>query len=129
MTLFRKGEPREAWEIDDEGAIGDIEAARQIRDICNSVAGSAERVAVLFYGASNATKKREIDRFERAKKSAEKKVEQISDKLLRDEAIHQILNFCMKANDIESAERLFHQLQTTLIKKTVISEHPMFRDS
>jgi hypothetical protein len=129
MTWFRKGKPREPWEIDNNGAVGDIETARQVREICNSVAGSAERVAVLFYGPSNETKKREIDRFERAKKRAEKKVEQISDKLLRDEAIHQILNFCMKANDIESAERLFHQLQTPLIKTIVISEHPMFRNS
>jgi pentatricopeptide repeat protein len=128
MTWFRKDEPREAWEIDDEGAIDDIKAARQIREICNSVSGSAERVAVLFYGPNNKSKKREIDRYKRARKLAEKKVEQISDKLLRDTALNQILNFCMKANDIESAEKLFHQLQTTMIKENVISEHPIFRD-
>jgi pentatricopeptide repeat protein len=128
MTWFRKEEPREAWEIDDEGAIDDIKAARQIREICNSVSGSAERVAVLFYGPNNKSKKREIDRYKRARKLAEKKVEQISDKLLRDTALNQILNFCMKANDIESAEKLFHQLQTTMIKENVISEHPIFRD-
>jgi pentatricopeptide repeat protein len=128
MTWFRKDEPRETWENHDEEAIDDIKAVRQIREICNSVAGSAERVALLFYGPTNKTKKREIDRYERARKLAEKKVEQISDKLLRDTAINQILNFCMKANDIESAEKLFHQLQTTMIKKTVISEHPIFRD-
>ena len=114
---FRKGgEPREAWEIDDERSIGDIEAARQIREICNSVAGSAEKVAGLFYGPNNRTKKREMDRYERAKKRAEKKVEQISDELLRDAAIYQILNFCMKANDVESSEKLYHQLQSTMIK-------------
>ena len=128
MTWFRKGEPGETWEIDDEGTVGDIEAARQIRDICNSVADSAERVAVLFYGPNNKTKKREIDRYERAKKFAEKKVEQISDELLRDAAIYQILNVCMKANDIESAEKLFHRLQTTTIKEAVIGEYPIFRD-
>jgi pentatricopeptide repeat protein len=128
MTWFRKDEPRAAWENDDQGAIDDIKAVRQIREICNSVADSAERVAVLFYGPTNKTKKREIDRYERTRKLAEKRVEQISDKLLRDTAINQILNFCMKANDIESAEKLFHQLQTTMIKKTVITEHPIFRD-
>jgi hypothetical protein len=73
MTWFRKDEPREAWEIDDEGAIDDIKAARQIREICNSVSGSAERVAVLFYGPNNKSKKREIDRYKRARKLAEKK--------------------------------------------------------
>jgi len=125
---FRKVEPREAWEIDDERSIGDIEAARQICEICNSVAGSAERVAVLFYGPNIKTKVREMDRYERARKRAEKKLEQISDELLRDAAIFQILNLCMKANDVESAEKLFHQLQTTMIKGIVISEHPIFGD-
>jgi hypothetical protein len=72
---FRKREPREAWEMDDERSIGDIEAARHIREICNSVAGSAEKVAGLFYGPNNKTKEREMDRYERAKKRAEKKVE------------------------------------------------------
>jgi hypothetical protein len=94
---FRKVEPREAWEIDDERSIGDIETARQIREICNSVAGSAEGVAVLFYGPNINTKVHEMDRYERAKKRAEKKLEQISEELLRDAAIFQILNFCMKA--------------------------------
>ena len=70
MTWFRKGEPREAWEIDDEGSVGDIEVARQIREICNSVAESAEAVSVLYYGPSTETKKRQIDRYERAKKDS-----------------------------------------------------------
>ena len=127
MTWFRKGEPpREAWEIDDEGSVGDIDVARQIREICNSVAESADAVSVLYYGPSTETKKRQIDRYERAKKRAEKKLEQISDELLRDTAIYQVLNLCMKATDVESAERLFHQLQTTMIKRIAMSEHPMF---
>ena len=74
MTWFRKGEPREAWEIDDGGSVGDIEVARQIREICNSVAESAEAVSVLYYGPSTETKKRQIDRYERAKKRAEKQL-------------------------------------------------------
>jgi ectoine hydroxylase-related dioxygenase (phytanoyl-CoA dioxygenase family) len=126
MTWLRKAELREVWEIDDEGSLGDIGVARQIREICNSVADSAEAVSVLYFGPSTETKKRQIDRYERAKKRAEKKTEQISDKLLRDTAICQILDFCMKANDVESAERLFHQLQTTTMKKIAIAEHPMF---
>jgi hypothetical protein len=34
----------------------------------------------------------------------------------------------MKAKDVESAEKLYHQLQSTMIKRTVIGEHPIFRD-
>ena len=127
MTWLNKSEPTEAWEIEDEEKIGDIELARQIREICNSVADSAEAVSVLYYGPSTETKKREIDRYERAKKRAEKNIEQISDELLRDTAIYQVLNFCMKAGDVENAERLFHQIQTAWITEHVKSEHPMFR--
>ena len=65
----------------------------------------------------------------RAKKRAGRKIEQISDELLRDTAIYQVLHFCMKARDVENAERLFHQIQTARITELVKSEHPMFRDS
>ena len=111
MTWLKKSEPTEAWEIEDEGKIGDLKLASQIREICNSVADSAEAVSVLYYGPSTVTKKRQIDRYERAKKRAEKKIEQISDKSVRDSAIYQVLDFCMKARDVENAERLFHQIQ------------------
>ena len=57
MRWFRKDGPKEAWEIDDQGPVGDIEAARKVREICSSVASSAERVAVLFYGPIDRTKK------------------------------------------------------------------------
>jgi hypothetical protein len=128
MTWLRKSEPTEAWEIEDEENIGDIELARQIREICNSVGDSAEAVFVLYYGPRTEGQVREIDRYERAKKRAEKKIEQISDELLRDTAIYQVLNFCMKARDVENAERLFHRIQTARIAELVKSEHPMFRD-
>jgi pentatricopeptide repeat protein len=129
MTWLKKREPTEAWEIKDEERMGDIELARQIRQICNSVADSAEAVSVLYYSPSTETKKREIDRYERAKERAEKNIEQISDELLRDTAIYQVLNFCMKARDVETAETLFHQIQTARLAELVKSEHPMFRDS
>ena len=50
MTWLKKSEPTEAWEIEDEGKIGDLKLASQIREICNSVADSAEAVSVLYYG-------------------------------------------------------------------------------
>ena len=126
MTWLKKGDASEAWEIEDEGKTGDLKLASQIREICNSVADSAEAVFVLYYGPSTETKKRQIDRYERAKKCAEKKIEQILDKSVRDTAISQVLNFCMKARDVENAERLFRQIQTAWIAERVKSEHPMF---
>jgi hypothetical protein len=128
MRWFRKGGPKEAWEIDDQGPVGDIDAARKVREICSSVASSAERVAVLFYGPIDRTKKYETNRYERAKKRAEENVEKISDGLLRDAAIHQVLKLCMKANDVEGAEALFHRLQTKMIKEAVVAEYPIFCD-
>ena len=127
MTWLKKREPTEAWEIEDEGKIGDLKLASQIREICNSVADSAEAVSVLYYGPSTEMKKRQVDRYERAKKRAERKIEQISDKSVRDTAIYQVLNFCMKAGDVENAERLFHQIRTAWITERAKSEHPMFR--
>jgi hypothetical protein len=127
MRWFRKGGPKEVWETDDEGRDGDIEAARKVREICNSVAGSAERVAVLFFGPIDRTKKYESNRYERAKKCAEENVEKISDALLRDAAIQQVLELCMKANDVESAEALFHRLRTKMIKEAVMAQYPIFR--
>ena len=50
MTWLKKSELTEAWEIEDEENIGDLELARQIREICSSVADSAEAVSVLYYG-------------------------------------------------------------------------------
>src|SRR4029077_7629084 len=46
MTWLKKSQPTEAWEIEDNENIGDLELARQIREICNSVADSAETVSV-----------------------------------------------------------------------------------
>ena len=51
-------------------SVGDIEVARQIREICNSVGDSAEAVSVLYYGPHTERQVREIDRYERAKKDS-----------------------------------------------------------
>ena len=70
MTWLKQADRR--WGIEDEGKIGDLKVASQIREISNSVADSAEAVSVLYYGPAE-TKKRQINRYERAKKRAERK--------------------------------------------------------
>ena len=77
MTWLKKSEPTEAWEIEDDEKMGDLKLARQIREICNSVADSAKAVGLLYYGPITETKRREMDRYERARKRAEGKIEQI----------------------------------------------------
>jgi hypothetical protein len=71
MTWLKRADRR--WGIEDEGKIGDLKLASQIREICNSVADSAEAVSVLYYRPRTETKKRQINRYERAKKRAERK--------------------------------------------------------
>jgi hypothetical protein len=46
------------WEIDDDGSFDDIKASK-VREICKSAAGSAERVAILYFGPNDKTKRRE----------------------------------------------------------------------
>ena len=54
MTWLKRADRR--WGIEDEGKIGDLKLASQIREICNSVADSAEAVSVLYYGPRTETK-------------------------------------------------------------------------
>ena len=58
MGWLRRAEQREVWEIDDHGSFDDIKAA-SMREICKSAAGSAERVAVFYFGPNDKTKRRE----------------------------------------------------------------------
>ena len=53
---LRRAEQREVWEIDDDGSFADIEATSKVREICKSAAGSAERVAVLYFGQTTRQK-------------------------------------------------------------------------
>jgi hypothetical protein len=126
MKWFRKAKSKEAREIDDQRPVGDIATARKVREICNSVAGSTDRVAVLFCGPMDQAKKFETGRYDHARQRAEEQADKILDFLLRDAAIRQILDLCIKANDIEGAEALFDKLCTKLIREAVAAEHPRF---
>lgn len=55
MTWLKKSEPTEAWEIEDEENIGDLELARQIREICNSVADARQKRALPLAREARAT--------------------------------------------------------------------------
>ena len=59
--MVEKSVPTEAWEIENDENIGDLELAHQVREICNSVADSAEAVSVLYYGPRSKRQVREID--------------------------------------------------------------------
>jgi hypothetical protein len=122
MRWFNKGEQKEVWE--DIKPIGDLEAARTIRDICNSAASSAEKV-----GTATKPNKHETERYKRAAKAAMEIAIKISDDLLRDAAVRQIAAVCVKANDLRTAAILFRAVQAVSIREEMLSEHPALRQA
>jgi hypothetical protein len=129
MWLFGKRKRREIWDEDIQWPIGDIEAAHKIRDICRSALDSAEKVAG-FAGPPNNTKnKSEAERYERAAKAAMEIAIRISDDLLRDSSVRQIVTLCVKANGLKTARILFRAIQAVSIREDVLNEHPILRQS
>ena len=143
MWWFDKGKRKEVWDEEIQWPLGDIEAAHIIRDICRSAADSAETtggVAERQENQNNKTNKNknnenkdsrrnayEADRYERAAKAAMEIAIKISDELLRDSSVRQIVDLCMKAGDLRTARILFRAIQTPSIKAEVRNDHPMLR--
>jgi len=126
MWWFNKGERKEIWDEDIQWPIGDIEAAHKIRDICRSAADSAEKLGGSI-DRSDIKIKYEAERYERAAKTAMKIAIKISDDLLRDSAIRQIVNLCLQANDVRTARILFRAIQSVSIREDVLNDYPILR--
>jgi hypothetical protein len=126
MWWFSKGERKEVWDEEIQWPIGDIEAAHRIRAICRSAADSAEKIA----GAADHPDKKkryETERYERAAKAAMQIAIKISDDLLRDSSVRQIVSLCVAANDLRTARILFRAIQAVSIREDVLNEHPILR--
>jgi hypothetical protein len=131
MWWFNKDERKEVWDEPIEWPIGDIEAAHRIREICRSAADSAERIGNLADGPVGKRKKSEIKkdqhaarRYQRASKVAMEIAMKISDDLLRDSAVREIVDLCLKANDVRKARPLFRAIQAASIRQEVLKEYP-----
>jgi hypothetical protein len=127
MWWFNKGKRQEIWDEEIQWPIGDIEAAHKIRDICRSAADSAEKITSLADRPDNKKNKYEADRYERAAKAAMEIAIKMSDELLRDSSVRQIVSLCMKANDLKTARILFRAIQSLSIREDVLNDHPMLR--
>jgi hypothetical protein len=146
MWWFDKGKRKEVWDQEIQWPLGDIEAAHIIRDICRSAADSAERTGGVAERQENQDNKNnktnknknnenkdsrrnayEADRYERAAKAAMEIAIKISDDLLRDSSVRQIVDLCMKAGDLRTGRILFRAIQTPSIKAEVGNDHPMLR--
>ena len=128
MGWFDKAKRKEVWDEEIQWPIGDIEAAHRIRDICRSAADSAEKVAGFAGRPEDNTSKYETERYERAAKTAMKIAIKISDDLLRDSSVRQIVNLCVTAGDMKTARILFRAIQADSIREDVLNDHPLLRE-
>jgi hypothetical protein len=119
MRWFNKPKPKEIWEEPVAWPIGDIEAAHRIRDICRSAADSAANA-----GAPDAKNRQdEFQRYEHAARAAMETAMKIGDDLLRDSAVRQIIDLCLKADDLRTARILFRAIQSPSIRDEVLRDH------
>jgi hypothetical protein len=127
MRWFNKTKQTEVWDEAIEWPIGDIEAAHRIREICNAAADSAEKIAAAA-DRSHPKMTGEVERYERAAKVAMGIAIKVSDDLLRDAAVRQIVELCLKADDTRTARPLFRAIQSKSIIADVLREHPSLRE-
>ena len=125
MRWFNQSKPNEIWDEEIQWPLGDLEAARLIREICAAAAASAERPGVS--GAETKAGKYEAECYRRATKTAMQIAITISDELLRDSAVSQIVLLCVKANELRTAAILFRAVQTVSIRENTLKEHPALR--
>jgi hypothetical protein len=134
MRWFGKDERKEIWDEEIQWPMGDIEAADKIRGICRSASDSAERIGGLAGRVDDSKKKpdskqneRDTGRYERAARTAMEIAMKISDDLMRDAAVSEIVDLCLKANDMKTARILFRAIQAVSIRETMLSDHPELR--
>jgi hypothetical protein len=78
-------------------------------------------------GRPDKKKKYEAERYERAAKAAMEIAIKISDELLRDSSVRQIVGLCVQASDLKTARILFRAIQAETIREDVLNDHPMLR--
>ena len=126
MQWFKRVRRKDIWEEAVEEPLGDIEAAKRIREICSSAADSAEKVGA----AADCTQekiKRDVERYERAARAAMEIAMKFSDELLRDAAVRQIVELCVKAGNLTTAKTLLRAIQTKSIRDDVLRDHPQLQ--
>ena len=127
MRWFGSNERKEIWDEPVLWPIGDIEAAKKIRDICRAAADSAEKVRGLAGPPASRKDKYHAERYERAARAAMEIAMKISDELLRDASVRQIVDLCMRANNLKTARVLFRAIQAVSITSDMLNDHPALR--
>ena len=129
MRWFGREPPRELWDEAIAWPIGDIEASERLRNICRSAADSAAWVGD-FAGRVDPGKsvlkqhERESGRYQNASRAAMAIAMKITDGLMRDAGVKEIVELCLKANDLKTARVLFRAVQSPLIRDMVLRDRP-----
>jgi hypothetical protein len=128
MWWFNKAGRKEIWDDPVEQPLGDIEAVQIVRTNCRDAADSAEK---LGRPEGRPAKKQQLerDRYERAAKAAMEIAMKMSDELMRDSAVREIVGLCMKAGNIKTARALYRAIHAGSIKAEVLNEHPTLEDA
>ena len=124
MRWFKRQKPAEIWDEPIQWPIGDIEAAHKIRDICHSAADSAAKSGSLAGDRDSKKQQYEVQRYEQAGRAAMEIAMKITDDLLRDSAVRQIIDLCFKADDLRTSRILFRAIQSPSIRQEVLQDHP-----
>ena len=66
----------------------------------------------------------ESERFEQYKNKAKDVLQNISDEYYRGFALHQIIDICVEANQMDEAKELFSEIEDEFIREQVIENHP-----
>jgi hypothetical protein len=127
MWRFNKAERKEIWEEEIQWPIGDIDAAHRIREICRSAADSAEKIGGSADRQDHSTRKYDAERYQCAARAAMEIAIKISDDLLRDASLRQIVSLCVKANDLKTGRILFRAVQAPSIREDLLNDHPVLR--
>jgi hypothetical protein len=115
MLWFGRGTSQtEIWERTIQWPLDDLEAARTIRQICDTASIRLE----------DKRNKHRTEQYERAAKTAMEIVIKMADDLLRDAAVRKIVGLCMKANDLRTAKILFRAIQNDSIHREMLNEQP-----
>lgn len=127
MWWSNRHERKEIWEEEIQWPIGDIEAAKRIRDICRSAADSAEKVRGFAGRPESKKEKYQAERYGRAAKAAMEIAMKVSDDLMRDASVRQIVDLCMRANDLNTARILFRAVHAPSMTREMLNDHPGLR--
>jgi hypothetical protein len=127
MRWFSRGKQKEVWEEDIDWPLGDLQAANKIRAICSAASTSAEKMNARGGGREDTRNKHETERYERAAKTAMQIAMKISDDLVRDSAVRQIIGLCMMANNFKTAQILLRVIHAEAFREEVFREHPQLR--